>query len=87
MKEDRRYNYSPGKVTPSQLELKVVKLHKANSSLVASKVCLLLGGATHILWLQSAIQSEQSLPNRQCVTVPKMLNDTDTDTFSGTKYF
>ena len=23
----------------------------------------------------------------QCVTVPKMLNDTDTDTFSGTKYF
>ena len=25
--------------------------------------------------------------HQQCVTVPKMLDDTDTDTFSGTKYF
>merc|ERR1719490_332976 len=24
---------------------------------------------------------------KQCVTVPKMLNDTETETFSGTKYF
>ena len=31
--------------------------------------------------------SGRTRPPHQCVTVPKMLNDTDTNTFSGTKYF
>ena len=33
------------------------------------------------------IISASSVHHRQCVTVPKMLDDTDTNTFSGTKYF